>query len=177
MPGENEAMKTRYFAVVGLLLLGCFGSGLLIAEAMGDPGGWLGVGYTAAWLLPLLAALVVAWRAPRATHMMVYIMTGLLVLVSMTTAIWPKFWQDFSNLHGPVLAVLVLVVALPTAVWGLRAPRIAGWLLVAQALVPWLGELVAGRFLAGSQPLRVICIPVALAGAMLIADAMSAPQR
>ena len=103
---------------------GLFGM-FAIGETFDDPGGWLAVGWTATWLLPVPVLSLLSWRRSRVA---VSVLTGLLpVLVGeyARSVTAPHVWLTFQDTHGPILAMAGLVLAVPMAVDRSGDPRVA----------------------------------------------------
>lgn len=141
-------------------------------DAVTDPGGWTGIGGTAAGLLVLLGSCVLAWWRPGFALVLLTVLAcaplafGLWSLVDYGAA---HHWE---NDHGPVSLVFVLAVCAPAAVAGLFRPRAAGWLILAVTVVPLLLAAV-GATSHFFEPLSVgvLVTPLVVSGALFLQSA------
>lgn len=149
-------------------LMGLFVGG----DAVVDPGGWVGIGGTAAWVLATLGLCLLAFYRPVAAVVVLAVAAcaplafGAWSLVDYGAA---HAWEDS---HGPLSLVLVLSVCGPAAVAGLFRPRAAGYLILTVCLVPLLLAAVgaASHFV---EPLSVglLLVPFVASGVMLLLSA------
>jgi hypothetical protein len=155
------------------------GSLFIAGYAFEDPGGWQAVGMVAAWLVPLLALAFVAHKWPSAA---VWVFGVALVLLAGTYGWYSldtEWWRDLMDDSGPVLGISAFALGLPMAVLGLRRPLTAGLLLVAAAVIPYVGFLVSvsdepWRGLAASLTTSstVSCVPVFGVGLLFLLSAL-----
>ena len=128
-PGKRAILAKR----AGLAVMGAFA----IGEPLADPGGWLGVGMVASWLVPLvLIGLVVRFK-PSVAQVLLAILTAAAVAFSL----WAMFDQrirDLEDRNGPFTMVVLLVVAIAVAALGYYRPKPAAIMLLVCALVPAL---------------------------------------
>jgi len=135
-PGKRAILAKR----AGLAVMGAFASfvgAFAIGEPLADPGGWLGVGMVASWLVPLvLIGLVVRFK-PSVAQVLLAILTAAAVAFSL----WAMFDQrirDLEDRNGPFTMVVLLVVAIAVAALGYYRPKPAAIMLLVCALVPAL---------------------------------------
>jgi hypothetical protein len=137
--------------------------------AVTDPGGWVGIGGTAAWVLVMLGASVLAWYRPGAALVLLTaaacapVAFGLWSLVDYGTA------HDWEDNHGPVSLVLVVAICAPASVAGLFRPRAAGCLMLAVSVGPLLLE-AAGATSHFYEPLSVglVLAPLVVSGVLFL---------
>lgn len=155
--------------IASLLVLGPAGFFTLFVggEAMADPGGWVGIGGSAAVVVFMvglgalalfrpgvaLVALAVAACAPLAF--------GVWSLVDYPAA---STWEDT---HGPISLVLVVAVCAPAAVAGLFRTRGAGYLILVVTVVP---IVLATLGAASYRPLMIglLQLPFIISGALFL---------
>ena len=92
----------------------------------GDPGGWTAAWLIAAFVIPLAACCLLAWRLPDAGTWLLAVLTAALLAVDVWVAISPGALRDVEDRTGPVQAVAIFAVAAAVAVLGLRRTRAAG---------------------------------------------------
>jgi len=141
-------------------------------EMMTDPGGWVGAGLVAAWLVLPVAVTVVALLRPAWGLVILSGCVGLLVLASAATWFAPDQIAAFEDSHGPVLLIAGVAVWLPLIALGRARPLSAGGLLLAATLLPivlQVGVLVvqgAGMVIVS---LTIVSTPFVLLGMLLVA--------
>lgn len=148
---------------------------MIVGYTLTDPGGWRGLGLTAAWVVPTAALTVLGFYRPSA---------GLWALAVATTVpvgfgVWAlldyeaaRGWEDR---NGPVSLVLLLVVALPLVVTGLSRPGPAGALLTTATALPWLLAMVgAGSEWGVAFSIGLVSAPFLTAGVL---DLLAARPR
>ena len=166
---------------IGAMFVG-FIALFVAGETLVDPGGWQGVGLTAAWLLPMLALAVLALLRPAAAVPVLAVAT----LLPLGFGVWSlldyegaRGWEDS---HGPLGLLLLLVVAAGLVVLGLARPWEAGVLLLVATVGPALLTMVG----AGSdwlEPMSIAFItgPLVAAGVLFLLAArrpeVPAPTR
>jgi hypothetical protein len=138
-------------------------------DAVTDPGGWAGIGGTAAGVLVLLGSCALAWWRPGIALALLAVVAcaplafGLWSLVDYGAA------HDWEDSHGPLSLVLVLAVCAPAAVAGLFRPRAAGWLILAVTVVPLLLAAVgATSHFFEPLSLGVLVTPLVVSGALFL---------
>lgn len=162
------ARALRVSGLVLMLLVCAFGLLWAAAEAMADPGGWLAVALTAAWLVPLLLLTGLALWRPELAQPVILVVAVLLGLVLVFSAVAQGTWSDLENHVGPFRAVGLLALALPTAVLAWHRPLTGGSVLLALgALATVLGMVLRGR-VGGSAALGVVALPIVLSGALFL---------
>ena len=143
--------------------------------AFDDVGGWSAVGLVASWLVPMLALAAVAHRWPAVAA---WLLGGALVLVAGYTAWYAvdtQWWRDLMDEVGPVLGIATFVLLLPLAVLGLRRQVTAGLMLLAAAVIPYVGFVVS----VSDEPWRGIgaslstsstaaCVPTFVVGLLFL---------
>lgn len=136
----------------------------VIGETVDEPGGWAAVGLTAAWVLPLAACALVAWRWPDAGTWLLGALTAALIAGAAWFAVDPGGWRQLENGVGPVRALATLVVSGGLAVLGLRRTAVAGILLV----VAGAGPVLLGSGRGGLSSLVVVAVPAVVAGVLYL---------
>lgn len=167
----------RILSRIALVLTALFSAlGLLFAlgYAWEDPGGWPAVLITAAVMLPLGGLTWLAAGAPRAGPWALQI--GIAVY-----AVWALLSQFVPLVEAPVIPVFALILAVPTAVLGLREPLRAGLLMLSLAVVPFVCLLIRlaresgpegpslGDLLGTST--GVLVVPLAVLAALILTTA------
>lgn len=157
---------TALFSALGLLFA--------LGYAWEDPGGWPAVLITAAIMLPLGGLTWLAADAPRAGSWALQIGIALY-------AVWALLSQFVPLVEAPVIPVFALILAVPTAVLGLREPLRAGLLMLSLAVVPFVCVLIRvaresgpegpslGALLGTST--GVLVVPLAVLAALILTTA------
>ncbi len=156
-------------AVLFTLFAGLF----IVGETADDPGGGAAVALVAAWLVPMIVLVLLAWRWPGVAG----VVLGVLVAVIVASGVWYALdtdaWRAFEDSHGPVRAVAVFALSLPLAVLAWRRPVLGGALLLIAGVVPGvLAMLATGRggapysTVAASSPAAMIGVLYLVAGWM-----------
>lgn len=154
--------------VVGTAFVGI--AALFVAgSALTDPGGWLGVGMTAVWLVPLVALAVLALLRPRQA-VPVLVGTALLPLAfGAWSLVDPTGARDWENGIGPVSLVVLLVVSAGLVTIGLSRPTFAGALLLVVTVVPpLLAALAPGPGRGAPLSLALLTLPLVVSGALYL---------
>jgi hypothetical protein len=110
----------------------------VVAETVADPGGGRAVGLIAAWLVPLVVLVLLAWRRPDWATWVLGVVTAVLVAGAVWFAVDPQGWRSVEMHVGPVRAIAAFVVAAALGVLGLRRTTAAGVLLLVAGAVPLL---------------------------------------
>ena len=175
----RAAQVIKYVAFGLMAAFVTLGSLFIAGYAFEDPGGWQAVGMVAAWLVPLLALTFVAYKWPAAA---VWVLGGALVLLVGTYGWYSldnEWWRDLMDESGPVLGISAFALGLPMAVLGLRRPLTAGLLLVAAAVIPYVGFVASvsdepWRGLAASLTTSstISCVPVFGVGLLFLLAAL-----
>lgn len=171
---RRRSRFARWVALVTAALVAVLVGMFLAGEALSDPGGVHGALLVAAWLVPLVVLVVIAWRMPRAGPIVLGVCAGLAALLTLSELLWADQWRNFQNSTGPVLGVVGFVLLVPLAVAGLRRPGFAGGLLVGLAVVGLVVEGVAmrgsgaplGAAAGGSS--AALAMPLAVVGLLLL---------
>lgn len=145
-------------------------AGFMIAGyALTDPGGWIGLGLTALWVVPALGLVALAFYRPD-TAVQVLVAAS---LAPIGFAVWSlldyggaRGWEDRT---GPVGLVLILAVGLPLAVEGLSRPTSAGLLMVAITGLPLVLSVIgAGSEWAVAMSIGLLSAPVLIGGVLYL---------
>lgn len=167
----------RILSRIALVLTALFSAlGLLFAlgYAWEDPGGWPAVLITAAVVLPLGGLTWLAAGAPRAG------LWALQIGIAVYT-VWALLSQFVPLVEAPVIPVFALILAVPTAVLGLRESLRAGLLMLSLAVVPVVCVLIRlaresgpegpslGALLGTST--GVLVVPLAVLAALVLTTA------
>lgn len=155
MEGVSRMMRlsgvVRWSAFALMVLFGLFGSLFVVGEAMTDPGGRQGLALSALWVVPMVAACLLATLRP---HRASAVFHGALLVI---VALWlwyvldQQWWTALMDERGPILAIAGFALGVPVAVLGLTHPRTAGQLLVMLAFTPVVARLVAESMAAGES--------------------------
>lgn len=137
--------------------------------AVTDPGGWVGIGGTAAVTLAMLGLSALAWFRPGAAIAVL----ALAACAPMAFGLWSALdygaARDWEDSHGPLSLVLVVVICAPAGVAGLFRPRAAGYLLGAVSVVPVLLEAVgAASHFYEPLLLGLLLAPFVAAGVLFV---------
>ena len=120
---------------------------MIVGYTLTDPGGWRGLGLTAAWVVPTVALTVLGFYRPSAALWALAVATAVPVGFGVWTLLDYEAARGWEDRNGPVSLVLLMAVALPLVVAGLSRPGPAGALLTIATAVPWLLAVVG----AGSE--------------------------
>lgn len=163
--------KVAFYVLNGFAVLATL---FISGYAFEDPGGWQAAGLTAAWVVPMIAIVLLAWRYPKVMRIPLVVLAGISVIVSASQAVWLEQWKDFLNRVGPVEAIASFVV-----VMGLNAyaryhdELLGGALMFAVAVTPiaalYFGTGMQRGILGGST--SALMLPGVIAGAAYIIDA------
>jgi hypothetical protein len=166
--------------IAGLLALGFTGFVTLfvVGESAADPGGWVGIGGPAAWVL-LMVGLGI-WAAYRPSAALVAL--AVLACAPLAYGVWSLLaYREASNWeddHGPISLLLSLAVCAPAAVAGLFRPRPAGYLILAASA----GPIVLAAIGAASKfyrPLSIglLLLPIVVSGVLFVLAARQRRKR
>lgn len=123
-------------AFVLMLAFGGFVALFVGGETLTDPGGWVGIGWVAAWAVPLAGLAVFAWRRPdQATPTFVALVGALLALTLWYLASTDS-WDSFEDRHGPVRTIVAFALLAALAFLAWHRPLAGGALMLVVALVP-----------------------------------------
>ncbi len=148
---------------VGLVTL------FVAGDAMTDPGGWAGIGGSAAWVMSILGFSLLAWYRPGGALVVLAVAAcaplvfGLWSLVDYGAA---HAWEDS---HGPISLVLVVAICAPAGVAGLFRPRAAGCLILAVSVMPLVLSAV-GATSHFYEPLSIglLLLPLVAGGSLFL---------
>lgn len=135
---EDRLRRTLLVKRAGLGIMGAFAflfGALAVGQPLADPGGWLGVGMVASWLVPLVGIGLLIWFRPSLAQVMLVLLTVAAVFL----AVWGMFDQnlrDMEDRNGPFTLVPLLVVAIAAGGLGYHRPVPAATMLLACALIP-----------------------------------------
>lgn len=115
----------------------------VIGYAFDDPGGLEAWVLTGLWVLPMVGGSLWAWSSPRTAEPVLWVMTAGVVGMSTWWALAPQVWQSFMDERGPVTAIAAIAVGVSLTVWGYHRPGRAAIALVAIAVSPLIGALLA----------------------------------
>lgn len=148
---------------VGLVTL------FVAGDAITDPGGWAGIGGSAAWVVTMLVLCLLAWYRPGGALAVLTVAAcaplafGLWSLADYGAA---HAWEDS---HGPLSLVLVVAICAPAGVAGLFRPRAAGCLILAVNVIPLVLAAVGARS-HFYEPLAVglVLLPLVAGGSLFL---------
>lgn len=142
----------------------------VIGETGIDPGGWQAAALDASWLVPMLALGALAWWRPGVAEPVLIVAT---VVALATDAVEMVVGDHGRGADAPVGTISLFAVAVAVGVLGWHRPKVAGWLLLAVAVLPTVIELVGtdvplhgllgGSTAAGTVPFVVVGVLYALA--------------
>lgn len=142
-------------------------------------GGWVAVGGTAAWLVPLVGLALLAWHRPDwAAAALGVLLLGLLVVYGWSV-ITPESWTTFEDTNGPIGALIAFALAAPMAVLGCKRARVAGVMLIALPVLPTLLVLISVARGLGAEgwPIAVVTAPAAIVGVLHLVASFLQPPR
>jgi hypothetical protein len=162
----DRAMFLRRSGAILMAAFALFFGASIVGEIASDPGGWLGVGLIAAWLVPLLAFAALAWFEPARSLPVV----GVLAVVAVSLSVWGLLDPDVDELEnriGPFTMIVLFGVAIVVGVLGYARPRAAGLMLVTIGVLPGLVAILAGPG-PGRAALLVLAAPCVVVGALYL---------
>lgn len=169
--GAGLLVAGMYVLVVGLFIT---------AETLSDPGGWVGAGLVAAWLVPTILLSLLAWRRPDWARPVLVALVAVMAGVFAWSALDPEAWRSFEDDTGPVRGIMAFALTAPLALLAVRHLRDAGALLLVLGLLPALVLVVLRITDAGWVPLSLamLDLPLLIVGTLfLVAARLSGPIR
>lgn len=157
----------RRIGLVLMLLWGTLASLFISGYAFEDLPLGRAIVQTAIWVGPMLALLVVGWRAPE--RIAVRLLAAAVAIVGVGWAanlVDPEWWGALFDAYGPVLAVAGIAVTVPLAALGQRRPLLAGGLLLVAAALPVIG--VGGLVGGFMRSATIATIPTAVVGIVFL---------
>jgi hypothetical protein len=142
---------------------------MTVGEAATDPGGWVGIGGSAAWVAAIAGLALWALYRPFGA----LIALAVLACAPLAYGVWSLLdyeaasnWEDA---HGPLSLVLSLTVCAPAAVAGLFRPRPAGYLIIVASAAPILLAAIGAASKFG-RPLSIglLMLPVVASGVLFV---------
>ena len=157
------------------LILGVLVSVALVlfigGEMLSDPGGWQGVGWLAAWLVPSLGLAVFALLAPRIAYPVLVIAVGVVIAAAFGSMFLADAVWAFEDTHGPVNLIVQIGLLMPLVALGRAMPRQAGWLIVLAIAAPLafqsIGLLIVGQW-SVIIVLAIVALPYSIVAFLLI---------
>lgn len=167
---KRTASWLKYLAFGLAVVLGLAGGGFAAGYALDDPGGWVGAGLVAAWLVPVAVLSAVALRRPDAAERVILVVGILLVGYLLLDIVMPLVPRDV----GPVAAVSVLGYAVVLAFLGLTHSLSAGVMMLVITLVQLIHPIINRIAMGegpwwGSGPTGALFLPLLLISVLFIA--------
>lgn len=141
------ARVLRWTAFVLAVVMGVGGGLFAAGYAFEDPGGWVAVGLTAAWVVPLAGLCVLAVLRPDVAAPVLAGLIGVILVLNVADVALARFFAA----AGPVGGMSLLVVGVALAFLGLKRSRLAGLLLVAAAVLQFVGAGLGRLLSAGAH--------------------------
>jgi peptidoglycan/LPS O-acetylase OafA/YrhL len=148
--------------------------------AFDDPGGPEAWVMTGLWVLPMVGVSLWAWFSPRTVEPVLWVLTAAVVGMSTWWSLAPQAWQRFMDERGPITAIVALAVGVCLAVWGYHRPGRATVGLVAIAVSPLVGAVLAagsGYTMAGTSTVVAVSPFLTCALLYLLAWRLNRRQR
>ncbi|MGI9196590.1 MAG: hypothetical protein ACR2KE_03920 [Candidatus Nanopelagicales bacterium] len=172
--GVDVPAAGRSMVAAGLIL-GVVVSGMFVlfiaGEILSDPGGWTGLAWVAAWLLPPLALSVLAVVRPRIAHPLLVVIVWILVAASVASIFRARIVWEFEDTHGPVNLLVQIAVLIPLVALGRAMPREAGRLMAIALIGPLVFQaislVVVGQW-SVVLVLVVVAVPFGIVALLLI---------
>lgn len=155
--GVRRGRRLRQLALGVAVAYVVVGGMFIAGETFTDPGGWIAVGLTAAWLAPLLGLGWLGLRRPEIARVPLVAITGGVVLLEIIAAVLGQSWSTFEGGHGPVRAIVVFTLCGVLAAYGYRRPKAGGVLLLIGTVVPSFLSPVTGG--PGTAALPLVAVP------------------
>jgi hypothetical protein len=144
--------------------------GLVVAaEMFTDPGGWTALGLVAAWAVLLVILAAMAWYRPEGATRLFAVLIAAVIGVSVWFAANPEDWRGFEDRHGPIRAILSLVLAAAVALLGVKRTAAAGVLLLVLGVVPVVVSGLGSPL--GLASLAVVSSAAVIAGVLYLSSA------
>ncbi|HET8769047.1 MAG TPA: hypothetical protein VFM86_17105 [Pedococcus sp.] len=141
-------------------------------DAVTDPGGWVGIGGTALWVLVVLGLSLLALTRPGAAMPVLAVAACAPLAFGVWSLVDYGAAHDWEDNHGPLSLVLVMSVCAPAAVAGLFRPRAAGWLILTVSVVPLLLAAVgAASHFYEPLSLGLLLVPFVASGFLFLLSA------
>jgi hypothetical protein len=150
-------------------------AGFMIAGyTLTDPGGWIGLGLTALWIVPMLGLTMLAFYRPDTAIPVLALASLVPISVGLWTLLDYEGVRGWEDQNGPVSLVFILVIGLPLTVQGLSRPTPAGLMMVAITVVPLVLSVIgAGSEWALALSINLIGTPVLIGGVIYLAAGRS----
>lgn len=176
--------KVLGYVAFGLMaLFGLLGGLFVAGYAFEDPGGWVAVAMTAAWVVPLAALAGFGLLRPEQAGPLFVGVTAVVCAFTLADAVFGVIPRDA---WGPVAAVTVFALGVALAFLGLHRAGLAGLLMLVTAFTQLAATVVAvavrshgpgpgpGALLGGSS--GVVVLPLVVVGVMFLVAAALARE-
>ena len=171
---RDLAPDARALVTIALILGALVSAAFVLfigGEMLSDPGGWQGVGWLAAWLVPSLGLAVFALLAPRIAYPVLVIAVGVVIAAAFGSMYAADAVWAFEDAHGPVNLIVEIGLLMPLVALGRAMPRQAGWLLVLAIAAPLACQAIA-LLIVGQWSviivLAIVALPYAIVALLLI---------
>ena len=108
----------------------------------------------------------VAWYRPQAATRLFAVLVAAVIGVSVWSAATPEGWRGLEDRHGPIRAILTLVLAAAVALLGVKRTVVAGVLLLVLGVVPVVVSSLESRL--GAASLAVVSSAAVIAGVLYL---------
>lgn len=174
---RDLAPEARILVTIALILGALVSAAFVLfigGEMLSDPGGWQGVGWLAAWLVPSLGLAVLALLRPSIGYPVLVIAVGAVIAAAFAAIFLADAVWAFEDTYGPINLIVEIGLLMPIVALGRAMPRQAGWLLVLAITAPLVLQAVA-LLIVGQWSviivLSIVALPYAIVAFLLIIGA------
>ena len=136
LPPERRGRIWRRQGFIWFSLVGGFVALFIIGETFSDPGGLQAAAWVSMWVVPALLLSWLAFSRPNEGAITLTSVCALTTAFNVWAIAMGEWWWKFENEHGPISSIATFAATVPLGVLAIRKSWIAGWLLVATALIP-----------------------------------------
>jgi hypothetical protein len=167
----HPGRRARFLKRAGIVVMGVPGGFLLlfvVGEMFTDPGGLQAAGLVAAWFVPLIVIMVLAWTKPAWGVPTLATLTAAAVALIVWRALDPGL-RGLEDRIGPFTTIAVIALAVATTALAHRRVFAAGVILVVLGLTPVITWFLMTSDRAGLGDVYVLVgSPLMLAGVLFL---------
>ena len=186
MSGTRRGFAERFKGIGALQQVACwvmlvlagFVGLFVVGEAATDPGGWVGIGGSAAWVMVMAGLGLWALYRPAGALIALAVLACAPIAYGVWSLLDYEAASNWEDTHGPLSLVLALTVCAPAAVAGLFRPRPAGYLMLVASAVPILLAAI-GAASEFYRPLSIglVILPIVVSGVLFVLAARQQGRR
>lgn len=167
LPPERRGRIWLREGLIWFALAAGFVALFVIGETLSDPGGVQGFILVSAWVLPALVLSWLAYARPDDAAITLTSVCAITVAFNIWAIAAGEWWWRWENQHGPISSIATFACTVPLGVLALHKARIAGWLLIATAVLPEL-MVFARNPRPGALSLGFLTTPGLVAGILFV---------